>query len=236
MGTRAVSHIWFCCVMNVDSFAVHGTPVVTPVSTFFNSHLANSKLVKPISCQAKLDAFLIIIIISSPAGEALNEESFHFQFTTFSHFREKKKNIPRCSYFLVCATVFIPLIPSSLGLFFILFLLCTTDVFCLSPIFPTQREDKYQREGKTGSMKMPFSFALLSLFSFSSCCCSVSIIHIECPVGGVRASPPFSQSRLIFDNIFWTHTILVVIINWQTCWFDMSNPLWDVKEAGKMGV
>lgn len=166
MGTRAVSHIWFCWVMNVDSFAVHGTPVVTPVSTFFNSHLANSKLVKPISCQAKLDAFLIIIIISSPAGEALNEESFHFQFTTFSHFREKKKNIPRCSYFLVCATVFIPLIPSSLGLFFILFLLCTTDVFCLSPIFPTQREDKYQREGKNGSMKMPFSFALLSLFFF----------------------------------------------------------------------
>jgi hypothetical protein len=83
-------------------------------------------------------------------------------------------------------------------------------------------------------MKMPFSFALLSLFLFLVV--AASIIHIECPVGGVRASPPFSPSRLIFDNIFWTHTILVVIINWQTCWFDMSNPLWDVKEAGKMGV
>lgn len=94
MGTRAVSHIWFCWVMNVDSISVHGTPVVTPrLDVFPIRTFPNSKPVKPISCQAKLDAFLIIIIISSPAwgGEALNEESFHFQFTTFSHFRERRK-------------------------------------------------------------------------------------------------------------------------------------------------
>lgn len=174
MGTRAVSHIWFCWAMNVDC--------VTPVSTFFQfapCQLETSQTNKLAGKVGRIYYYYYYhLLFSLRRGEALHEESFNFQFTRFSHFRERRKIFLGAHVFsCLCNCIYSLNTYSSLGLYFFPLLLpCSTDVFCLSPIFPTQREDKDEREGKTGSMKMPFSFALLSLFLFS-CCCSIYIYH-----------------------------------------------------------
>lgn len=142
------------------------------------------------------------------------------------------------TYFLVCATVFIPLIPIRrwVYIFFPPPPLFDWRVLFVSYLSYTERGQRWTG-GKNRidenaiflRSSFTFSFFLLLQYLYLS-----DILNAPLGASGLRHHS--HRLGLFLTIFFWTHTILVVIINWQTCWFDMSNPLWDVKEAGKMGV
>ncbi len=135
----------------------------------------------------------------------MNEElrSFNFQFTKFFHFREgKKKKFLElgCPYFLVCATVFIPLIPPSLGLY--------RYIFSSSPLFDWRvlfvsylsYTERTKINGKENRIDENASIFLLRLFL--PFVVAVSLVHIECSARASGLLRHHSHRLGLFLTIF----------------------------------
>ena len=194
--------------MNVDSISAHGSVTSTRLEVlsshclfFFRTENQSNEVVR----QSWAHLLLLSLNPGMEGGKKEAQKNGDHSISNpqgflISERERERENISRtrCPYFLVCATVFIPLIPPSLVYFF--FPLSTGVFLFVSYLSYTERT---KINGSKNRIDENATFLRSFLFFFLFFSLPSLVILIECPREGVMlpASSLFSPSQLVVENI-----------------------------------